>query len=157
MCVWANGEEAPSVAEIKDAMDEKNISQIKQWRDTGKKELRGNLSKISGILSHGLDDLFRTHFIKPASKGQITVAAEFMGKGEDAEKHWASYWADVTDMLRKAQSQGNLPRGFTARATLDLIWIPTESQPIPFLTESVVDAWTHVLALVTGSTAEVSN
>jgi hypothetical protein len=156
MCVWASGDEAPSFDKIKEAMDENDFTQIKEWRDTGNRELRGNLSKISGILCRTLDDLFRSHFVKSASKGQIKVTAEFMGQGEGARKDWESYRVDVIDVLRKAQSQGGLPRGFTARATLDLIWMPSESQPIPFLTEGVVEAWTSILATVTGSTTEVS-
>jgi hypothetical protein len=156
MCVWANGDEAPSSDQIKEAVDGKKYAQAKEWRDSIKRDVRGDLSTISGVLARTLDDVFRSHFIKSASKSHVTVSDAFMGKGEDARNDWASYCIDVIDAVRKAQSKGGLPRGFTARATLDLIWMPSDSQPIPFLTESVIDAWTSVLKIVTDSTTEVS-
>jgi hypothetical protein len=156
MAVWASGKECRALGEIKEAIDKENHKQLAEWRELIDREMNGDLAQLDPVICRILDGIFRNNFITVPKKGKIAVSSHFMGSNEEAKEEWANYVAEVIPALQMAQSKSQLPRGFTARAALDLCWMPESKQPMPFLTESVVEAFFAVLEPVKDSITEVS-
>jgi hypothetical protein len=156
MAVWASGEDCNPMEEINQAVLNEDHDKLNTWRDSIDREKKGDLTKLNPVLCRILDGIFRNYFITAPKKGTIVVSSHFMGSNADARKEWASYLSEFLPALRTAQSKGQLPIGFTARAALDLHWNPESSQPFPFLTESVVEAFHAILFPVKDSITEVS-
>lgn len=156
MEVWANGEECIPLEDINKAISAEDHAQIALWKDSINRENKGNLSQLDPIICRILDDAFRNSFITSSKKSMVVVSPDLIGNGADARNSWNDYYADIIPAMRTAQSKGQLPRGFTARAALDLHWIPDTPQPLPFLTESVIEAFFAVIYPVKYSIIEVS-
>ena len=157
MAIWVSEEECVTLDEIKQAISEDRYNQIKIWRDSINREKKGDLAKLDAVVCRIVDGIFRNIFITTPKKSTTVVSQDFMGSNIDAKQVWAKYCSEIIPALQMAQSKGQLPRGFAARTTLDLCWLPESTQPLPFLTESVIKGFFAVLQPVKDTITEVSN